>query len=110
MHEERPKTSLCCRVGNSATTTASPLATLSMSRYKKVEQRTDDDISDDPAGIMRRELAAASKARRAAEAAQRKKENAELKQRLANITARTDDEMDTEDAAIVAAGVTRDDF
>ena len=66
-------------------------------RFKNVQQRTDDDISDDPAGIARIEMAAASKARREKEDAERRKQNAELKRRLESVVAATDNELDTEE-------------
>ena len=66
---------------------------------RNAEQRTDDDISDDPAGRRRLELAAASKARREAEARERRRANMAMQQRLKQVAARTDDELDTEAAA-----------
>lgn len=71
-----------------------------MGRFKDVEQRTDDDIADEPAGLLRIELAAASKARREAQAKAIRMENAALKARLAAIVSSTDDELDTEAAAL----------
>ena len=101
-------TSVCtlCVLQNVSFSPSTPTARLSrseMGRYDDVEQRTDDNIDDDPAGIARIEMAAASKARRELEAADIRRKNAELKARLANIKAKTDDEMDTEDAAIARA-------
>jgi hypothetical protein len=46
---------------------------------------TDDDITDEPAGIRRVEMAAESKARRAAEQAERERQNAEMRERLKNV-------------------------
>ena len=68
-------------------------------KWKNVAARNDSDISDDPAGARRIELAAQSTARKAAEAADRRRKNAALKLRLAGIKASTDNQLDTEAAA-----------
>ena len=70
-------------------------------RFQGIEQRTDNNIEDDPAGIYRAQLAAASKERKAAEAAELARKNAEHRERLKNVKASTDDQLDTEAAAMM---------
>jgi len=72
---------------------------------KEVEQRTDDNLDDEAAGIARIEMAKQSKARRAREAAELKKRNKDMKARIAanRKTQRTDDDLDDEEAGKMRA-------
>ena len=67
-------------------------------RIVTVDQRTDDDIDDEAAGMARIKLAATSKALKAAEAARIQRDNVEIKQRLRATKASTDNKMDDEPA------------
>ena len=68
------------------------------SRGRKATARTDSDITDDEAGKARIEAAAQSKARKAAEEAERKRQNADMREKLKKGPARTDDNIDDDEA------------
>ena len=61
-----------------------------LKNMKAVEQRTDDDIDDEEAGKARIALAAASKERRLADARALRAANVEMRNRLKNMKARTE--------------------
>ena len=65
-----------------------------LKRIETVAPRTDDFVEDDAAGIARVEAAMASKLRKEAEAQRIARENAELRARLRNVKAVTDDDVD----------------
>ena len=69
-------------------------------RFQGIEQRTDNNIEDDPAGIYRAQLAAASKEQSSRGRGTGTK-NAEHRERLKNVKASTDDQLDTEAAAMM---------